>query len=336
MDRHKGQSRNSWWSRTLHVSERKRQAVLAVFSVLILVLYMGPFIYQETYVWQSTQLNQILTPSSRISCPALQYNNGEAGVSNAQSPLKIGLMMLFSGGGNAGNKELMERVVRNRRVYCELHNCELLVANDFVDKSRPPAWSKLIAAKMYLKNYDYILYLDMDMVILNMSVSIVNFINYARSHSGNKNIDIIMGQDWSGPNTGAWIVRHSNWSIQFFDNAWKLGEVMVQPKATDGKSYPFQYEQRVFHYMLATDVWTKRKLPAYPKSAEVNEHFFILPQCAVNSYSIHPLEYRANRFDSQYVPGDFLIHFPGKSPKNKEYLMNHYLIIAEKMYGTSN
>lgn len=228
----------------------------------------------------------------------------------------------------------MERVIRNRKVYCKIHHCDLIVGNNLIDKSRPTAWSKLLVAKRYLPRYDYLFYLDMDMVIMNMSKSIVDYISYARALEATKpgdSYDFIMPQDWSGPNTGAWLVRNSSWSVQFLSDAWTLGHDMVKPRTPDGKKkYPFQYEQRVFHYMLDTDVWKSRKLPTYPKTTEVNQHFLILPQCALNSYSIHPLEYRANREVSQYVPGDFLIHFPGKAPKNKLDLMSHYLSIVEK------
>jgi hypothetical protein len=35
---------------------------------------------------------------------------------------------------------------------------------------------------------------------------------------------------------------------------------------------------------------------------------------------------------SQYVPGDFVIHFAGKKGKKKLHLLEHYLSIAEKQY----
>jgi hypothetical protein len=35
---------------------------------------------------------------------------------------------------------------------------------------------------------------------------------------------------------------------------------------------------------------------------------------------------------SQYVPGDFVIHFAGKKGRKKLHLLEHYLSIAETQY----
>jgi hypothetical protein len=301
---------------------------------------MSSYVHQRSYLWQSTVLNDMLHGSIRQNC--VPYIPSTGAVVEAKKGIKTGMLMLFSGGESAWDPKLMKRVVKNREVYCRLHNCDIIVANDMIDKSRPPAWSKLLVARKYVTKYDYLMYLDMDMVILNFNRSLLDYALYARSLSQKSqeanvggsvvDYDFVMSKDWSGPNTGAFIVRNSSWSLKFFEDAWKLGEDMVKPKTKDGKSYPFQYEQRVFHYMLDTDVWRSRKLPAYPHTEEVKRHFLILPQCSMNSYAVHPFEHRANRSESQYVPGDFLIHFPGKAPQNKFDLMSYYLDIAEKTY----
>ena len=42
-------------------------------------------------------------------------------------------------------------------------------------------------------------------------------------------------------------------------------------------------------------------------------------------YILHPLDVHAVREESQYVPGDFLIHFAGKAEAYKRELMRYYL-----------
>lgn len=38
-----------------------------------------------------------------------------------------------------------------------------------IDTTRPVAWSKLSAAEHYLSDYDYVFYIDMDIVIMDQS-----------------------------------------------------------------------------------------------------------------------------------------------------------------------
>ena len=310
-----------------YISDNCKRILIGLI-LLILSVYGFLRVYDSTYVWQSTILNNAIRPVTRRQCDLEVHDKS---LSSSRKPLSIGLLMLYSTSNEgAWNKRLMSRVESNRKQFCDIHKCDLINANEVIDKSRPTAWSKFLAAKKYLPKYDYLFYLDMDIVIMNMNVSYTKFIDYAMEKgsdrtSNSPEIDIIMAQDWSGANTGAWMIRNSSWSLKFLDDAWRLGSTMVQPKSENGISFPFQYEQRVFHYMLATDKWTDRGLPKYEHFEDVRSHFVILPQCAMNSYSIHPLEYRANREISQYVHGDFLIHFPGKTPAAKEALMMHYL-----------
>jgi len=80
--------------------------------------------------------------------------------------------------------------------------------------------------------------------------------------------------------------------------------------------------------------------PSYPhhlsgrflsSSCVAARQFF--PQCAFNAYSLHPWDYRGDREQAQYVPGDFLVHFAGKKGMKKVHLMQHYLAVVERTYG---
>ena len=117
---------------------------------------------------------------------------------------------------------------------------------------------------------------------------------------------------------------------------------MVQKQSPAGTNYPFEYEQRVFHYLLESQVWLDRELPRYPggngatpveeSHRAVNgmrQHISVLPQCAFNSYCMHPLDKRGLEGDlSRYLPGDFLIHFAGKKGSIKAGLVRHYLSLT--------
>ena len=62
-----------------------------------------------------------------------------------------------------------QRVVKNREAYCKKHGYTLLYGNEMIDPDRPVAWAKLTAAEYHLSHtFDYIMYIDMDVVIMNM------------------------------------------------------------------------------------------------------------------------------------------------------------------------
>lgn len=187
----------------------------------------------------------------------------------------------------------------------------------------------------------------MDAVIMQPGVTLSGLISSANSHSAcgsSDSCDLILTQDWNGPNTGAMLIRNSPFSISFLRLAWDLGKQFV-PKTTDrGVALPFEYEQRVFHYLLDTKVWRDRPgLPRYRPAAidastdvemvarmtsqDIGARFAYLPQCAMNSYSIHPLDLftRADPKVSQYAEGDFVIHFAGKKGQVKEDMLSYYL-----------
>ena len=163
----------------------------------------------------------------------------------------------------------------------------------------------------------------MDIVIMNMDKTIEKLIEV--SNGG----DLIMTEDWSGPNTGVWIANNSPWTKKFLRLAFEQKQLDAK-YAENGAKHPFEYEQRAVHYLMNTPLWISRGLPTYKGDIEeIRRHIHILPQCAMNSFSMHPLELRGNREVSHYVPGDFLIHFAGKKGKMKLDLLDYYLNLAE-------
>ena len=135
----------------------------------------------------------------------------------------------------------------------------------------------------------------MDAVIMDFNTPLESFIEATGPCS-----DIIMTEDWNGPNTGVYvymymslslarslalplslsftispthslatlyyyryIVKNTPWSRWFLAHAWELGLPLVPKTNPEGYKHPFQYEQRVVHYLLESSVWTKRTLSKY-------------------------------------------------------------------------
>ena len=179
--------------------------------------------------------------------------------------------------------------------------------------------------------YDYLFYIDMDTIIMNADIKLESFID-----ASERKFDVVVTEDMNGMNTGVFLMRNSAWTLWFLQTAWE--QTQLVPKLTDdGKALPFRWEQRAFHYLTRSAEWTKADLPVYSNYTEVRKHFYMLPQCAFNSYILHPFDLHADREASQYAPGDFLIHFAGKSGVYKKQLMQHYLEqLSEGSGGSSD
>lgn len=274
----------------------------------------------ETYMWATESW-----PVSRKSCPLPTPPMQEQ-----ENDLKIALLMMYDNVDNSWPEALMTRVLHNKQTYCDRHGYTLINANDLIDRSRPTAWSKLIAVEKHLasQKYDYIMYIDMDAIVMNGEYKVENFIRSASLLNAHYNF--ILTNDWNGLNTGVWIAKNTEWTLWFLKTAWDQKQLVAQYSSKGGK-YPFEYEQRAFHYLTYSDVWRKRHLPKYKGNiTAIREKFHTFPQCTMNSYTMHPWDNRGNREETQYVPGDFIVHFAGKKGKMKLDLINHYLDLSTK------
>ncbi|RYH24968.1 hypothetical protein EON65_16070 [archaeon] len=320
---------------SLIVPKTPRQALLVVsyITASILILFalhhIVGYIFTESYVWQCTTLADWIDPVARTTCNVYGYKSlysvdrSKRHLMDTNKALKIGLLMLYNDQDGTWDQELMSRVLKNRDEYSRMHDYSIVVANDILDRSKPPAWTKLLAADKYLDKYDYLMYIDMDIVIMNMTVKAEHFIDMAPDK------DMIMTEDWNGPNTGVWLVKKSAWSHWFLQTAFNQTQ-LVPKKSPEGISYPFEYEQRAVHYLLDTSIWRQRGLPKWSGDIqEIRSHFFFLPQCAMNSYIMYPFYWNGDREQSHYVNGDFMVHFAGKKGAIKTNLMSHFLTQAE-------
>ena len=145
--------------------------------------------------------------------------------------------------------------------------------------------------------------------------------------------DIIMTNDRNGPNTGVFFIKNTDWSMWLVKESFSWAKRMSHKTTQDGLKYPFEYEQRAIHYLLNTDVWSKRGLPTYKEYSNVREHFNYIPPCKMNVYSVPPFfkETTETRYNNQYIDGDLLIHFAGYKGRTKIDLLNHYLKLTEEI-----
>ncbi len=242
---------------------------------LIALLVIIDILDHETYIYQSTVLLDIVHPSTRQECRIKTLDNNKvfsnykdvnantivetSKLPSQKKKLSIGIVYIYekNKSDSTWDENIMSGVLKNRQIYCARHGYSLINGHDSLDTSRPAAWSKLLAAKnaLYMNQLDYIVYMDMDIVILDLDIKIEDFIDAANPTKITS--DFIMATDWSGPNTGVWIAKNTQFTKNFLQLLWDQDQ-LVPPRSPEGASYPFEYEQRAFHYLLNTDVWQNR------------------------------------------------------------------------------
>lgn len=166
--------------------------LLGLIFGLVLLSYAHSRFQEATYLWQATELAKWLRPVTRTTCesPAPVV---VAGTDRMPGELKVAMVSIYADNDSNWPENLMSKVILNRVEYCKKHGYDFINANTFIDHTKPVAWSKLIAVEQLLPNYDYIIYMDMDVVIMNSAITVQSLIA-----SAPPNADFLMTNDWSG------------------------------------------------------------------------------------------------------------------------------------------
>lgn len=198
---------------------------------------------------------------------------------------------------NQDYKKIWEISREFKEQYCKIMNYDCLnfefekLPNDFF-----PTWGRIFALQQHLPNYDWILYLDTDVIITNYTVELSQFLNT------NKNILLSRMPNREGVpthlSTSAMLIRNCNWTFDFFDKWLLQTHFNIHPyfaskenvlKATMDYGGLF-YEQSAMHYLFDTD-------------EDVFNNVEVMPNCWFNTR-----DYNENK-------KDFLVHFASQNDK---------------------
>lgn len=147
-------------------------------------------------------------------------------------------------------------------------------------------WAKVDVLKKHLRDFDWLVWIDSDVLIMNFKQRLETFIP---RHS---DIDIVITADMSGINAGILFWRNSPSGHEILDKWAKM--------ASSDRD-----EQKELAILIETE----------PNIAERTR---ILPLCAFNSYLI------LNTLTTRYEYGDFAVHFAGSAWKLQEQIQNDY------------
>ena len=204
---------------------------------------------------------------------------------------------------------VQEQTWPSRQAYAAKHGYVLVDGSHLLDRSRPPAWSKIRAVQNLLDNNrkcDWVFWMDADTVIMNSSIALESLL----PSSSDSAIDLIATYDRRfGVNSGSWLLRNSTWSRQFLEDWWNM-KAWVRPAGLslsgDNAAFGHLVQERLEN----------------PSDAE---HIAVPARCNFNAFGVFVNSAQQLRGDVQqqewylsenfYHAGDFVAHASGIDQK---------------------
>ena len=185
--------------------------------------------------------------------------------------MKVGVCTLYIG---EAFKHKVEFCVKSIELYCERHGYDLITDQSVAD-DREPLWNKIRLIEKYLPDYDYIVWIDADMLIMKHEMTLEYLI-----HNYLVNKQLLVCKDIGEyANTGFMLVKNTEYMLRLLNTIYSLPELAGN-----------YHEQGVL-----TTLYNRNVL-------NLHEHMVLVPI----------LEQRlCNAAMCNYEPGDFLIHFLG-------------------------
>lgn len=128
--------------------------------------------------------------------------------------MRISIVMLF----DAGRQDYGNTTSAVAAEYAKRHGYTLRVHRFLIDQRRTPTWNKILAVSQALADADWVLWLDVDALIVNQAVKVEQLIEM---YAGNK--EIIFSEDEGGLCAGIFLVKNSAWSSQLLQTLLYLG-----------------------------------------------------------------------------------------------------------------
>lgn len=185
---------------------------------------------------------------------------------------KIGVCSLAIG---EAYKDSVKYAMRSKSLYAQKHGYGYHIDGDVFDTSRPPAWSKINILKKYLADYDYLVWMDADLLVMNDELKLEMFI-----YDYMENAHMMAVREWLAINTGVLFVKNTDWSFRFLEYIYTKTEFLHHP----------QWEQTAFNQLFEKD------------EMDSQNRVKILPLA---------LQYLFNSYWYNYYPGHFALHLAG-------------------------
>ena len=136
--------------------------------------------------------------------------------------------------------------------YCKKHNYDFLEDTSLVtNHDREIQWTKILLVQKYLeiKEYDYLVWIDADIVILNPEITLESFIDRLMN-----NKDIMYSRDFGGwVNNGVIFIKNTDFSREFFKESWNHTNEICREQGSMDMLYRYNWNNSQQHIQLTDD-----------------------------------------------------------------------------------
>ena len=200
--------------------------------------------------------------------------------------IKIGLCFM-----NIGEKykQITYWSRQNKISYCNLHGYDFIEDESVYNPDKPIPWTKIPLILKYIDSYDYIIWVDADILIMNTNIKVEDFIKTYP-------YDIICGNDWKMINTGVMIIKCNNFTKEFIKS---IETNIYDPNEHENGRY-LNWEQGSFINLYDKNFMNCKERIHITRPTELNSYWF------------------------NYFPGHFVLHFAGVRGVLLQYLIRDY------------
>lgn len=199
---------------------------------------------------------------------------------------------------NDNYKKIWEVAGPIKEAYCKKHgydNIHYQSPPSLLPEGRQDNWGRVHGILWHLRDYDWIFYLDTDILIMNHDIKVEDYID--------DNYNLIAGPlpHEGHIMTSGMIIKNDRWAVDFFLDLYaQTNFITDEYHSPEDKNHAtgnpsnggLFFEQSSFHYL-------------YDNYDKYFSKIKLLPRACFNSET------------RSYRPGDFLIHFPGQAYKVK-------------------
>ncbi|KAH7425095.1 hypothetical protein KP509_11G039700 [Ceratopteris richardii] len=295
----------------------RRAFKYAVLGVLVIgALLSGLIFFSEIVFFKANVLGRHCLRANGVQKQGDSHTNP-----------KFALVTCTDGGGRIPGRSfdgLLSLVAPNKEKYAKRHGYTFIDASNTLDASRPPSWSKILAVRKHLPNFDWVFWNDVDSLVTNPDISLEEIIGSVIGSRYHKvTPDLIITKDVTGINAGMFFFRNTEWSMLFLEKWWNQTSFVRpfgQMKSGDNDALKFLLQS-----MPEEEFWRHVAIPQM--------------QCAFNSYLWTPALKNILRFMSlpqvvwqgAYSTGDFMVHLAGLN--NKKAWVEKFLTELEGKDG---